>query len=426
VRRLRTLLRRVLVTAAIVSLAPGALAQRGDEMARARALDQQGAKAYQEGRYNDAIRYFGEAYRLGGPPFELWNVAKCYLRLDQPEQAAETLERYLALANLPPDDRAEASRQLDELKRRPSTLTIASTPSGATIAIDGKTLAAKTPASTSVGAGAHTVTLTAPDHAVYTKQVEAKYGRAIILDAPLVRSGARSSSPPANPYVDGAGGAGGAAGDGQAGGGAGDGAAGAEAPYVPDAARRFAARGDVGVVLPRYGSIGGSAEPGLVLSGTYRLFDKGPPFAIGGLFFLTGDDWKNSVKAPTSVNGCGSSLSGSLGATAMSFYAIATVGWDVVPRLRVHGVGGLGAAGYITEDVGGDVFVPSCTTSPGVRPSLLLGAQVDYHLTEAFRLTALPLVVQLQPAFAGVRTTPLDASGLWMRATLGIGVGVDL
>ncbi|MDF2695457.1 MAG: Thiol-disulfide isomerase, partial [Labilithrix sp.] len=84
----------------LVAGAAGAQPQPGhgkDELARARALDREGAKAYGEGRYNDAIRYFEEAYRLGGPAFELWNVAKCHLRLDQPEQAAEMLERYLSL-----------------------------------------------------------------------------------------------------------------------------------------------------------------------------------------------------------------------------------------------------------------------------------------------------------------------------------------
>src|SRR5688572_754870 len=76
--------------------APGANPpSKHDDLARARALDKEGAKAYGAGRYNDAIKYFEEAHRLGGPPFELWNVAKCYLRLDQPEQAADLLERYL-------------------------------------------------------------------------------------------------------------------------------------------------------------------------------------------------------------------------------------------------------------------------------------------------------------------------------------------
>ena len=56
----------------------------------------------------------------------------------------------------------------------------------------------------------------------------------------------------------------------------------------------------------------------------------------------------------------------------------------------------------------------------------MAGAQIDYALTPIVRLSALPLVLQLQPSFDGARSTPLDASGVWMRATIAIGAGVDL
>src|ERR1700712_2107052 len=57
------------------------------DLERARVLDQQGVRAYKEERYNDAIRYFVEARKLGGPSSELWNIAKCHVHLDQPEEA---------------------------------------------------------------------------------------------------------------------------------------------------------------------------------------------------------------------------------------------------------------------------------------------------------------------------------------------------
>src|SRR5687768_5262638 len=143
------------------------------ELARARALDKEGAKAYAEGRYNDAIRYFEEAHKLGGPPFELWNIAKCHLRLDQPEQAADMLEKYLAIPNLPADDREEATQQLEALRKRASTVTISSSPTGAAVMVDGKEHG-KTPLSVSVPPGQHTVTINAANHASYTRQVDAK------------------------------------------------------------------------------------------------------------------------------------------------------------------------------------------------------------------------------------------------------------
>src|SRR5205085_8684373 len=128
-------LRSFLLAVAMVLAVTPASARGKDDLSRARVLDGEGVKAFQEGRYNDAIRFFEEAHRLGGPPFELWNIAKCHLRLDQPELAAEMLERYLATPSLPTDDREEASAQLTELRKRTSTVTIASTPSGASVAV---------------------------------------------------------------------------------------------------------------------------------------------------------------------------------------------------------------------------------------------------------------------------------------------------
>ena len=90
------------------------------------------------------------------------------------------------------------------------------------------------------------------------------------------------------------------------------------------------------------------------------------------------------------------------------------------------GIGGVGLAGYFVEHVGGDLFVPSCTPSPGLRPALLFGAQIDYALTKNVRISAFPLTWQVQPAFDGTRAAPRDASGVWMRFGIGLGAGIDL
>lgn len=375
--------------------APGS-SRGAEDLARARVLDQQGAKAYGDGRYNDAIRYFEEAHRLGGPPFELWNIAKCHVRLDQPEQAAEMLERYLATPTLPTEDREEATQQLESLRRRPSTITVASLPTGAAITLDGRAVdgSAKTPTSFVVQPGMHTITLTHPSHAVYTQQIEVKYGRAIILDVPLARD-QKATPPPSNPYGDGE-------------------------------IKRVSLRGDLGIMLPRYGSMGGGAHPTLAMSGTYRFMDVGATqFGAGLMMLVTGDSWDNTVGAPNVVAPCGR-LTDPGSATALSMFAIGSAGWEIVPRVRAHALAGLGVAAYFADDLGGDVFVPACKPSPGARPALMIGGRIDYALTPLVRLSALPLVLQVQPSFEGTRSTPVDTSGVWMRATIAIGAGVDL
>ncbi|MDB5219772.1 MAG: Thiol-disulfide isomerase [Myxococcaceae bacterium] len=383
--------------AAVPVAAPASGSRTAEDLARARVLDQQGAKAYGDGRYNDAIRYFEESHRLGGPPFELWNIAKCYARLDQPEQAAEMLERYLATPTLPADDREEATQQLDALRRRTSTVTLASQPTGATVTLDGRPPpegGGKTPTSFTVPPGQHTITLTAPKRAPYTQAFEARYGRAIILDVKLKEDGERAG-PATNPYGD-------------------------------EEVRRVALRGDVGVMLPRYGSVGGAAHATLTASGTYRFADVGATtFAVGGMLLLTGDSWDNTVAAPTTAAPCGT-LRNPRSDTALSMFVMGTAGWEIVPRLRVHALAGVGLAAIFADDLGGDVFVSACKPSPGPRPALMFGGQLDYALTPLVRLSALPLVLQLQPAFEGTRSIPIDTSGVWMRATIAIGAGVDL
>ncbi len=364
-------------------------------LARARALDKEGAKAYADGRYNDAIRYFEEAHRLGGPPFELWNIAKCHLRLDQPEQAADYLERYLATEKLPPEDREEATQQLESLKKRPSTVTVSSTPSRAAVAIDGRLIEnGKTPLSFSVPPGQHSITVTMAHYAPYTRSVEAKYGRAIILDAALEKDD--RPPPPDNPYRD------------------------------DD--HKISLRGSLGVIFPRFGDVGGSGAFAFMAMGTYRLVDiKGVTISAGGLLSVNGDSWGNETGQVDTAPGCQNPLSDAHSATALSFFGIGHASFPIIPRLRAGAIAGVGAAGYFAGDnVGGDVFVPSCNPSPGVRPALMLGTQIDFALASIVRLSAWPLTWQVQPAFDGTRATPEDSSGVWMRFGLGIGAGVDL
>lgn len=392
-----------------VARAQPSSAREKDDLTRARALDQQGAKAYSEGRYNDAIRYFEEARKLGGPPFELWNIAKCYMRLDEPDKAAEMLTKYLETPNLAADDRREAAQQLSALERRPSTLTVASSPSGASVSVDGKTIEGKTPLSVTVPPGAHTVVVTATDHPPVTKHVSARYGRAIILDASFTNDASgEKPPPPPKPLMP-------------------KDSAPAEpaTPATSEELARVSVRAMAGVVLPRFGSVGGEAEFGGMGTATYRFSEIGrTSFAAGVMMFASGDSWRNTINAPNTATPCGN-LRSPYHATALSYYGIGSVGWDIVPRLRAVVFAGAGVASYFATQVGGDLFVATCSASPGVRATFVGAAQIDWEVTRAFRISALPIALQLQPAFSGVRTTPVDTTGLWMRAMLGVGLGVD-
>jgi hypothetical protein len=363
-----------------------------DDLPRARALDQQGVRAFRDGRYNDAIRYFDEALKLGGPATELWNIARCHLKLDDPEAAADAFERFLAHKDLLPQDRAEARQQLEELKRRRSTVTIASSPTGAYVAVDGKRIG-RTPTSIEVAAGAHTLALQREGFAPYIESVEAHFGRAVIVDARLA---------PGGDGTDTASGAG---------------------TKADEGVRRFTASALIGVFVPRMGTVGLAAHPAALVSVGYVLHDAERLVASVGLRgTFTYDTWSNTVGAPAlSCN-----LTNDESATAVSAFLDAALGYRASARFRFTGDFGFGLAVYPASQRGADLFEPSCDASTSVRPAVHFGADASYAFTPALRALLAPILLEVQPAFDGARTSPIDASGAWLRIGAGLGIALDL
>jgi hypothetical protein len=159
-------------------------AVRAPDIAAARELDQQGVRSYLEGRYSDAVALFHAAYAAGGPPSELWNIARCRERLDDSEGAAKAIELYLAQAGLDPSERVEAERELRTLESRTSVLTVVSTPEGASVVLDGRPCGT-TPTSVDAGAGIHRLSLHMGGYADEVRPLEVKFGRALFVSLDL-------------------------------------------------------------------------------------------------------------------------------------------------------------------------------------------------------------------------------------------------
>jgi PEGA domain len=154
----------------------------------ARELDQNGVRSFRAGRYTDAIAYFRAAYQLGGPSSELWNIVRCREGMDDVEGAAAAIDDYLAAKDLSPADRADAAREAQALRARSSTLTVTTTPSGASVSVDGRALAGATPLSTDLRAGQHTIAIRHEGYLPGTQAVEARFGRAVIVTLDLERA----------------------------------------------------------------------------------------------------------------------------------------------------------------------------------------------------------------------------------------------
>jgi hypothetical protein len=362
--------------------------------------------AYKEERYNDAIRFFDEAFRIGGPPSELWNIAKCHLRLDDPEDASKEIEKYLAQSGLSADDRAEATQQLHEVQHRHSTVTVASSPSGATVYLDGRRSgpAGVTPATLDVPPGSHTVTVEHPGYEPYEKSVEAKFGRAVLVDAQLARGSGSSGAvvvaqPPPEPA----------------------------APEGPTRPHRLVIDGQLGFGAPEHGSIGGPLSVVGFLGVSYVALDAHRSVVtVGVRAMITGDSWSNNVGAPDDPANCGAPIPADEAATAFSAFLTGGAAWRASPRWRLGGDLGVGIATYSASEVGGDLFTPTCRPSIAPVPAVYLAGTASYSFSHELRLLLSPVILQAQPAFDGARNAPKDASGLWIRYAFAAGLAFDV
>jgi tetratricopeptide (TPR) repeat protein len=108
-----------LVGLALFAATPAALAQpKGGPAAEAHAkeLFAKGDAAYAEGRYEESLAAFHEAYTLSGRPQLLFNVSNALERLGRYAEALEALEKYLATGK--PRERDVVQKRMANLKRR--------------------------------------------------------------------------------------------------------------------------------------------------------------------------------------------------------------------------------------------------------------------------------------------------------------------
>ena len=97
----------------LLMMAP--LARAEDDAAKVHFLS--GQAYYDQANYEDALREFGEAYRISKKPALLYNLAVCHEHLNHFDDAIAALEQYLAET---PDanDRANIEARIQNLKQR--------------------------------------------------------------------------------------------------------------------------------------------------------------------------------------------------------------------------------------------------------------------------------------------------------------------
>ena len=124
----------------------------------ARSAYAQGQALFAEGKYAEAKVAFEQAHGAVPNPVVLVSIAECDARLGNLEGAYAMYQRYLAERPDAPD-RADVEQKIAELVATPATLSLSSTPAGASIVIDGQPTGKTTPTELPIARGDHQVEL---------------------------------------------------------------------------------------------------------------------------------------------------------------------------------------------------------------------------------------------------------------------------
>ena len=93
-------------------------AKDGTADSMARDLYKEGDSAYAEGRYEDALGAFQQAYDLSKRPLLLYNIGNALERLGRLAESADALEKYLP--NAKPSEKKVLEKRIENLRKRAS------------------------------------------------------------------------------------------------------------------------------------------------------------------------------------------------------------------------------------------------------------------------------------------------------------------
>jgi tetratricopeptide (TPR) repeat protein len=177
-------------TATAQAPGPSARPAAPSQAARAAARRQfeRGSSLYREGRYPEAAEAFEAAYQSVPNPVVLYNLGQCYERMGQLERAVGAYQGYLR--EVPgAEDRGAVQATVASLEerlaaaRRPR-VSIASSPSGAALTLDG-TPQGTTPWAGPLEAGPHRLGLTLEGHLPLERAFEVRAGEPLQLELAL-------------------------------------------------------------------------------------------------------------------------------------------------------------------------------------------------------------------------------------------------
>lgn len=149
-----------------------------------------GAAAYTEGRYPDAVRLFREADRLEPSALLSFDVARAFEKMGDDAGALHAYRDYLRRATSV-EEPAEVRRRIAALEvrlaeRGVQQVTVVSTPSGATVAVDGAPVGV-TPWTSELRPGSHWLRVHLEGHQLVERRIHLSASHALDVSVALVR-----------------------------------------------------------------------------------------------------------------------------------------------------------------------------------------------------------------------------------------------
>lgn len=149
--------------------------QHDDPEAHAQQLFAEGSEYFEDGDYEQAAEYFGEAYEILEVPELLYNMGTAYRRADDLVRAEQAFQDYLSEASDPDNEDQVAEIIIDiqqELTARKATIDLESDPPGTTIAVDGDDNRCDAPCTLELIAGEYTLVATHEGYETARRDIE--------------------------------------------------------------------------------------------------------------------------------------------------------------------------------------------------------------------------------------------------------------
>jgi hypothetical protein len=153
------------------------------EANRPKQLFDSGVQSFEEGRFADALASFEQAYRLKPHPLVQVNIANCYDKLNQPAEALEHFEAFLASSPGNSAQRDEVRTAVARLSKLAGRLNLQLTPEQAAGTLDDQ--AVLHPPNQWVTAGRHRLSFAASGYEPAVRVVDVRAGETVEVSVNL-------------------------------------------------------------------------------------------------------------------------------------------------------------------------------------------------------------------------------------------------